>query len=270
MQYLIPVVSMGAFALVVASILAWVNSVLTLEGEAKVKIANNGHVVTLQLGANLLDSLGEAGYSLMAQCAGGGTCATCRVKAISGVEDPNAAMLGPISPKLQKEGWILSCQTTVMNDIDIELFDALVTSWPDEISSANGADDGPSEPALPPGVAELRNVMPGFDCGVCGYDTCADYAQAIANGQTGLEACSPGGAPVLERLKQAAQSVGVVTLSPRAQKIRAALPGFDCEECGYSTCNAYAEALADGEGNVEACTPGGEPVLLKLKDIAGN
>lgn len=205
MQFLIPVVSMAVLALVVASVLAWVSSVLTLEGEAKVKIANNGHVITLQLGANLMSSLSEAGYSLMAQCAGGGTCATCRVKAVSGIEDPNAAMLGPISPKLQKEGWILSCQTTVMNDVDIELFDALVTAWPDEISSADDADDAPSAPALPPEVAALRDVMPGFDCGACGYDACADYAQAIVAAQAGLEACSPGGKPVLVKLKSIAE-----------------------------------------------------------------
>lgn len=267
MQFIIPIVSMAVFALVVASILAWVSNALTLEGEAKVRIANNGHVMVFPLGANLMSAMGEHGYSLMAQCAGGGTCATCRVRAISGIENPNSAMLGPISPKLQKEGWILACQTTVMNDIEIELFDGLVTKWPDEIA---GEDEAVStEPALPEEVATLRNVLPGFDCGACGYDTCTAYAQAIVDSQAGLESCLPGGAPVRERLCEAAQAAGVVTLSPEAVKLREVLPGFDCQACGYPTCNAFAEALAAGEATPDGCTPGGAPVFKRLQGIKG-
>ncbi len=270
MQFIIPVVSMAAFALVVAAVLAWVYKALTLEGEAKVRIANNGHVMTFPLGVNLMNTLGEQGYSLMAQCAGGGTCATCRVKVISGIEEPNSAMLGPISPKLQKEGWILSCQTTIMNDVEIELFDALVTSWPDEITTESGDEGAPAEEALPAEVAALRNVLPGFDCDACGYPTCNAYAQAIAAGEAPLEACTPGGASVLARLREAAQAAGVVSLSPEAKQIRDVLPGFDCDACGYPTCNAYAQAVAGGEAPADACTPGGAPVLHQIQQIRGN
>ena len=269
MQFIIPIVSMSVFALLVAGILAWVSSALTMEGEAKVRIINNGHVMVFPLGANLMTTMAEHGYSLMAQCAGGGTCATCRVRAISGIEDPNSAMLGPISPKLQKEGWILSCQTTVMNDIEVELFDALVTGWPDEITSDAGGEAVVAEPALPPDVAALRDVLPGFDCGACGYETCAAYARAVVDGQAGSEGCLPGGAPVLERLQAAAQTAGVVPLSPEAAKLRGVLPGFDCDACGYPTCNAFAEALATGDAAPEACTPGGAPVVKQLQEIQG-
>lgn len=267
MEFITPVIVMAVFAAVVAGVLALVNKYLALEGEAKVKISNNGHVMTFPLGVNLMNTLSDKGYSLMAQCAGGGTCATCRVRAIEGIEDPNSAMLGPISPKLQKEGWILSCQTSVMNDIEIELFDALVTSWPDEITTEDGDDDAEAAESLPENVALLRHAMPGFDCGACGYDTCNEYAQAIVDGKAGTDACLPGGAPVLAGLKEAAMSAGVVSLSEEAAKFRDVLPGLDCDECGYPTCNAYAEALANGEADIEACTPGGESVAAKLKEI---
>lgn len=269
MQFIIPVVSMAAFALVVAAVLAWVSQTLSLEGEAKVKIANNGHVMTFPLGVNLMNTMAQQGYSLMAQCAGGGTCATCRIKVISGIDEPNSAMLGPISPKLQKEGWILSCQTTVMNDIEIELFDALVTSWPEEITTESGADAAPAEEALPQDVAALRGVLPGFDCGACAYPTCTAYAKAIAASEASTEACAPGGAPVLARLREAAQAAGVVSLSAEAKRIRDVLPGFDCGVCDHPSCNAYAQAVTTGEASVEACTPGGAPVLHQIQQIRG-
>lgn len=273
MQYMIPVVSMAVFAAIVAGVLAWVSNVLTLEGEAKVRISNNAHVFVLPMGANLMSGLGEAGYGLMAQCGGGGTCATCRVKALSGIDDPNAAMLGPISPKLQKEGWILSCQTSVANDVEIELFDALVTAWPDEITTedtSEGVAETAAGEALPTEVAALRDTLPGFDCKACGFPTCDAYAQAIIDGQAGTEACQPGGTSVLQRLKRAAQTAGVVQLSAQAQKIRAVLPGFDCAACGSPSCDALAEALATGQADVAACSPGGTPVLERLKSVIDN
>lgn len=203
MDFVIPLISMAVFAAVIGGVVGWLDQILSLEGEAKVRVKNNSHLMVFPLGANLMNTLGQNGYSLTAQCGGKGTCATCRVKALSGIESPTQAMLGPISAKLQKEGWVLSCQTSVMNDIEIELLDALVTSWPEGVeAAADGA--APVEETLPPAVAALRHVMPGFDCGACGYPTCTAYAEAIMAGKAGVEACLPGGRPVLNRLKQAA------------------------------------------------------------------
>jgi ArsR family metal-binding transcriptional regulator/ferredoxin len=269
MEYITPLIVMAVFAAVVAGVLGSVSKALTIEGEAKVRVANNGHVMVFPLASNLMNGLGDKGYALMAQCAGGGTCATCRVRVVEGIDDPNPAMLGPISPKLQKEGWILSCQTSLMADCEIELFDALVTAWPDEIESEDGAVAEPVE-ILPENVAALRDTMPGFDCGMCGYDTCNAYAQAIVDGGAGTEACLPGGAPVLARLNEAASATGVVSLSPKAQKIRNVLPGLDCDECGHPTCNAFAEAVANGDAATDACTPGGEPIAIQVKQIKEN
>jgi len=203
MEYLIPLISMAVFAAAVGGVVGWLDQILSLEGEAKVSIKNNGHLMLFPMGANLMNVLGQNGYSLTAQCGGKGTCATCRVKALSGIDSPTQSMLGPISAKLQKEGWILSCQTSVMNDIEIELLDALVTAWPEGVeSAADGAV--PVEETLPPQVVVLRHALPGFDCGACGHPTCTAYAKAILAGKAGLDACLPGGQPVLNRLKQAA------------------------------------------------------------------
>ena len=54
-----------------------------------------------------------------------------------------------------------------------------------------------------PRVAALEKVLPGINCGACGYAGCSDYAKAIATGEDGIDRCAPGGAEVLEALAAA-------------------------------------------------------------------
>ena len=54
-------------------------------------------------------------------------------------------------------------------------------------------------------VGRLQEVLPGANCGACGYAGCADYAQAIAGGAP-VNKCVPGGEAVA---KAAAAIMGV-------------------------------------------------------------
>jgi hypothetical protein len=46
--------------------------------------------------------------------------------------------------------------------------------------------------------------------------------------------------------------------------IRDALPGANCGACGYSGCDGYAKALAEGETErTNLCTPGGDPTAAE-------
>jgi ferredoxin len=56
-------------------------------------------------------------------------------------------------------------------------------------------------------------------------------------------------------------------LSQRARAIRSVLPGFDCEACGYSTCDRYAQAVAHEQVPATRCFPGGALVTQKLQEI---
>jgi Na+-translocating ferredoxin:NAD+ oxidoreductase RNF subunit RnfB len=49
-------------------------------------------------------------------------------------------------------------------------------------------------------IEELENVLPGINCGACGYAGCASYAEAIVTEGDELTKCSPGGASVAEEL----------------------------------------------------------------------
>ncbi len=47
-------------------------------------------------------------------------------------------------------------------------------------------------------VEDLRELLPGANCGACGYSGCDGYAVAMAAGEAAVGLCSPGGKAVAE------------------------------------------------------------------------
>lgn len=47
---------------------------------------------------------------------------------------------------------------------------------------------------------ELQAMLPGSQCGQCGFVGCSQYAAALAHGEAGVTACAPGGKAVAEAL----------------------------------------------------------------------
>ena len=45
-------------------------------------------------------------------------------------------------------------------------------------------------------VGELEAVLPGANCGACGYPGCSGYAEAIVHEDADMTLCSPGGPDV--------------------------------------------------------------------------
>ena len=254
MNFAIPIATLAGLAIFVGAVLALLSRLLRVEKEFKVKIVNDGNEITVDWNANLLEALKAAGYGMMAACGGAGVCGTCRVRIIEGLDEPTPAQLGPLKGKLREEGWVLSCQTQVKNDLVIELFEPLVSAWP-EVGEAAEAEV--KEKELSPTAQRVRARLPGFDCGVCGYETCDDYAEAVAEGKAPQDGCYPGGEPVVRGVRGALLGL----------ELRAALPGFDCGACGYKTCDDYAIAVADGQASPDRCYPGGAPVEERLKAL---
>lgn len=46
-----------------------------------------------------------------------------------------------------------------------------------------------------------------------------------------------------------------------SEKIDALLPQTQCEECGFKGCKPYADAIANGEAQIDLCAPGGVSTL---------
>ncbi len=60
-----------------------------------------------------------------------------------------------------------------------------------------------------------------------------------------------------------------VESDPVVDRIDALLPQTQCGQCGYPGCRPYAEAIANGEADINRCAPGGENTVIALADLLG-
>jgi len=72
-------------------------------------------------GGKLLSTLADSGIFLSSACGGGGTCAQCRCKVIEGGGSMLSTEEGHFTRGEASEGWRLSCQTAVKQDMKIEV-----------------------------------------------------------------------------------------------------------------------------------------------------
>jgi electron transport complex protein RnfB len=56
---------------------------------------------------------------------------------------------------------------------------------------------------------------------------------------------------------------------PLVEKIDGILPQTQCGQCGYPGCRPYAQAIANGDADINCCPPGGEDGIRKLADLLG-
>lgn len=54
---------------------------------------------------------------------------------------------------------------------------------------------------------------------------------------------------------------------PVVDQIDALLPQTQCGQCTYVGCRPYAEAMANGEADINQCPPGGEATIIALSDL---
>lgn len=60
-----------------------------------------------------------------------------------------------------------------------------------------------------------------------------------------------------------------VPVDEKQIKIRECLPGANCGACGFSGCDGYAAALAEGTAKPDKCAPGGEAAAKALSEVLG-
>lgn len=54
-----------------------------------------------------------------------------------------------------------------------------------------------------------------------------------------------------------------------ADQIDALLPQTQCTRCGYPDCRAYAQAIAEGQTDINRCPPGGVEGVVRLAALTG-
>lgn len=95
-------------------------------------------------------------------------------------------------------------------------------------------------------LAEIREALPGANCGACGFAGCDSYAEAVDNGTAEPGLCAPGGADTAARLSE----VLGVTVETRPMTARVLCDGctdhvdVKYQYVGMSSC--AAAAMLDG------------------------
>jgi electron transport complex protein RnfB len=58
-------------------------------------------------------------------------------------------------------------------------------------------------------------------------------------------------------------------VNPLAARIHSALPQTQCTRCGFPDCAGYAEAIAQGQAQINQCPPGGAEGIARLSSLTG-
>ncbi|MBN7798396.1 NADH:ubiquinone reductase (Na(+)-transporting) subunit F [Parahaliea mediterranea] len=120
MTILLGVGMFTAIVLALVFVILFARSRLVSSGDVSIEI-NGEKTITVPAGGKLLQTLSETGLFLPSACGGGGTCAQCKCI----VNDGGGAMLpteeGHFTRREANEGWRLSCQTAVKQDMKIQV-----------------------------------------------------------------------------------------------------------------------------------------------------
>jgi RnfABCDGE-type electron transport complex B subunit len=106
-----------------------------------------------------------------------------------------------------------------------------------------------------PRVAHVTGLLPGANCGGCGFAGCADYARAVVQGGASGALCAPGGAACADAI---AAFLGKAAGAPEKRTALVLCCGDDTEAVrrfaynGITDC-AAAQATAGGD---KGCTYG--------------
>ena len=87
-----------------------------------------------------------------------------------------------------------------------------------------------------PTASQIEALLPQTQCRQCGYDGCAPYAQAIAQGQAPINLCPPGGDIVLQELAELLHTPPLPLAQPEKAAVKA-LAYIDEAACiGCTVC----------------------------------
>lgn len=53
---------------------------------------------------------------------------------------------------------------------------------------------------IDPKIEKINEILPGANCGACGYPGCFAYAEAVAGGKIAINKCAPGGNDVAKKI----------------------------------------------------------------------
>ncbi len=109
-----------AIVLALVMVILFARARLVSSGDVHIEI-NGEKTITVPAGGKLLQTLSESGLFLPSACGGGGTCAQCKCQVLEGGGSMLPTEEGHFTKRDAAEGWRLSCQTAVKQDMKIEV-----------------------------------------------------------------------------------------------------------------------------------------------------
>ena len=113
-------------------------SKLVSSGDVQIEINNDpANTLTTQAGGKLLQTLAANGIFLSSACGGGGSCAQCKCRISEGGGSILPTEESHFTMGEKKEGWRLSCQVPVKQDMKIEVPEEIfgVKKWETTVSA---------------------------------------------------------------------------------------------------------------------------------------
>lgn len=135
------VVGVGMFTAIVIGLVMMIlaaRSRLVATGNVHVHINDDAEKsIDVPVGGKLLGALADEKIYVSSACGGGGTCGQCKVLIKAGGGDILPTEEGHFNRQEIKDGWRLSCQVAVKQDLDIEVDESFfgVKAWDCEVIS---------------------------------------------------------------------------------------------------------------------------------------
>mgnify|MGYP001128389660 CR=1 FL=1 len=117
------ILGVGMFTVVVLGLVAFILAArarLVSSGDVTIDV-NGEKTITVPAGDKLLQTMANAGLFLPSACGGGGTCAQCKCIVTEGGGSMLPTEESHFTKREAKEGWRLSCQTPVKQDMKVEV-----------------------------------------------------------------------------------------------------------------------------------------------------
>ena len=86
------------------------------EQQIRITFKPSGRSVFVLSGTKIIEAAARAGLTINTPCGGTGTCGKCRVKIITGVEEPTDTDKYIFNADQLQDGWRLACQTSIHNE----------------------------------------------------------------------------------------------------------------------------------------------------------
>jgi len=121
-EIILGVVMFTAVVLALVAVILGARSKLVSSGKVRIEINHDpAKAIEVEAGDKLLQTLANKGIFLSSACGGGGTCAQCKCKVFDGGGSMLPTEESHFTKRDAREGWRLSCQVPVKQDMSIEV-----------------------------------------------------------------------------------------------------------------------------------------------------